>query len=457
MFCINKGLFFLTVIVLMLLLVTPFLSKNISNNSKAAVIKLKYQPQNVTATITIKPTPTLAPLTADPKKVLDYWIKTTLDKNKEKKSFTNLSDSQRNEINNYASTYVSDMTYIGDLDYEKNYGSAQSFLCISYTLNDPLGLLFNELKGKNISKNSGLKTGNQTLTFFKNDKKTSAILASWKIDLGSRDQIPHVYAMRYYPYKSFVNGFSSSLFNNKIPLVSDGAYREGCSNTDEKNQWDRWVKFAESVINDQEAIDIPGTPYYKTITPAPTQNLLSTDQHPTLNPIIYYFMNKFTSIYLSKFPELVLYPLIDNKTSTMEISNSFSNKEVGFLSFGKLYHLTYYLDTCPNQRGQTGNFSFAKIAIESELNEWVTNNEKAQQKNLNSDFTYVVSGKTFINYPFSCANNFYDGNPPNCTTVLSDKIIYNQNSFFLTLKPIKDSSCIIPDSKEINYMIYLGK
>lgn len=491
--CVNKqsGYIIITLLVAVLIVIANnlFLQKKTTYKSKAQEVP--------TTSPSVKQSLTSAPL-----KILEYWLAY-------KKPTLRAENDQK--IKAFATTVpeLNSLTYIGDLKSPEDFPALSTWGCSTTgsTINEPFGITLRELYKSSDDYNDGFNmTPTQSLSFYKNaNNELSIVATSWNNNGGT------IKAMRYFPYRTLVNAFSAVLYEQKgTPMVSESMDVGSCFSANYK----RWVSWAHYVINDNGVVNVPANNM-----PLPTPNPLqekSAYQYQ-LDSKITAFMERFISVYKTSYPEVALYPYIvpvkDKVTmvngkkvqtyvpETMSTNNIPGNFPAPGMAFTKthpgditkgfdLAHITYYFDKC--KAGATGNYYTVKTILEPKWEEYIEQDGTNQKEkfdtvtglNMPLGVIQVMHRKTFINYPLAgvkpagvtvptCTSNYYDTDSNPCPLLSKDiefkvgNTIYGaDNAFFLTLKPIADSSCDYPKRvgssgrndmmDEITLVIYLG-
>lgn len=399
----------------------------------------------------INPTPTPHYLTSDPGKIMEYWKNHIIERRKNQipPPFTN--NTQIDTIKNLAKDLVGQLTYFGDLDYERDYESAVNgtVFCTVGNLTDPFGLIFNEVKeGTSIDKwNSMLFQSKITLSFFysPNGQELSLLVASW---LGPNAPLP--YAMRYIPNKSLVNAFSTVLFDDKEPLLSNEDMKvSGCGDLKYK-KWKKWAKYA---LADSKVTNILVANQPDPITPTPNLFQKRSAERYQNSPEVIAFMEELKAAYKTSYPETVLYPLVDKNIKLKRVSSEFRTiySKTKLLSYSEEqpHHLTYFFDKCPAD--QYGHFYQMLNVVLPALETGIKADRTGQltDKTWDENTVFVLTGKSFMNLPINRnAVQFLGGcinavsgvvAGPLCPNVKTNIEITSTNSVFITFKTIKDS------------------
>lgn len=441
---------------------------------------------------------TETPLTSAPLKILDYWLAY-------KKPTLRAANDQ--SIKAFAATAVPELnslTYVGDLKSPEDYPALSTWGCSTTgsTINEPFGIILRELYKDGTDYNNGF-TGQSimSLSFYRNAANELSLVASSWNNSGT------IVAMRYFSYQTLLNAFSAVMYEQKgVPMVNESMNVGSCFSANYK----RWVKWAQYVINDNGVVNVPANQ-----APLPTPNPFQerSAYQFQIDTRVKEFMAKFTSIYKTSYPEVVLYPYIapvkdrivkvkgkDVQTyipetlSTMSIPGNYpapgraftKTHPNGDLAKGyDLVHLTYTIDKCgPN--GTTGNFNLVKTILEPKWEEYIEQDGTNQREKIDTvtglnqplGVTHVMHKRTFINYPLAgvkpegvtlpeCIKNYYDDATSPCPPLSKDIEFEDSNkrdnAFFLTLKPLADSSCKYPLDgtghtmlDPITLVIYLG-
>lgn len=485
--CISKKIGYISLSFLTLLAVVLV-------NNRTLQTKTTYQSKAQAATKITDPSyKSIAPL-----KILNFWIQYrqfTLDLLKVKIDAYLLS----NPI-----SALNGLIYKGDLKFNVP-GSGCSTLLSD--INEPFGLLARQLNKSSSNYDSGFV--NQpyiSITLYESadGQEISLLATSW-------DNSDKPIAMRFFPFNSLVNAFSAMMYKqNGVPLETENIKVGvvGCLSGNIK----RWIAWADFVINDPGVSNVlpNGQP-----TPTPNPYKERSAYQFQIDSKISEFMKKFSAIYKTSYPEVVLYPYIapvedqiikvgdkevqtyvPETMSTMSIPGNLpvapgraftKTHPNGDITKGyDLVHLTYTFDKC-NTAGATGNYYLIKSILEPKWEEYIEKDGTNQKDkydtvtglNIPLGVIQVIDRKTFINYPLAgvkpkgiiipdCTKNYYDGDLSAPCPHLSKDIEFEDsthadNAFFLTLKPIADSSCDYPKDANgysmegpITVAIYLG-
>lgn len=419
----------------------------------------------------ISPTPTPHYLTSDPKKILEYWLRnrkpTILDEN----------SVHRIIIKDFTKSIpeLSSMKYIGDLRFNEDYSSQTSPGCnpIFSTITEPFGILLREVARSMDEYNDSLSEHPySSLSFFEsgNQREISILLTAWS---GGGTKID---AIRYFPYKTIVNAFSSMLFEDGQPMVNENMTIDGCSSPN----YERWLRWATFLILDPEAINIPLNN---------TQTLLqerSADRYQN-SVNVKAFIEELKASYKISYPEIVLYPLVTDDLKLSRVDGRFATiynqSEIWSYSDERPRHLTFHFDKCPE--GPTGHFYQMLNVVLPALHEGIKADGTGQltDKTWKENTIFVLSGKSFLNLPLNrdalkylgtCNTDVNGGfgGAKACPNVDKEIVITKENSVFVTFKTVNDRSCkyLIPkipgvtgrdffedySGKDMTFLLYLG-
>lgn len=476
MVCVNKKTGYITLFILALILLAAasksLLQTKTSYQSKAGFTKKgktivgRFQNGGETS---VPPTsiPTLTPnyKTIDPNKIIRFW--STSPYREPKKDPIQDRDAAIKaflaKYNSNIQNLLLSQNYLGDIKFTEDYSGSTGTACSAFGLtvvtSEPFGIFLRDATDPLNTEfyNTGFKsTRFITVSFYEKSSSISLVATSWNSGSNNTTGMTPV-AVRYFSYDSIVNAFSSILAEYETPLTNEEvSYSDRCN---QKN-YEKWTKWAKYLWNDTLVMNVP--PYG---APTPTPNMFqkrSADQYQVSTKISD-FMRAFTKVFRQHSPEVVIYPLLGKKAkSTMEAPaftniidparNNWKHIDIGY----QLQHFTYYLDKCP-ANSVSGSFYTLKDIYTPIWKRYIESDGTDQKKPdwVNDDVTYVMQGKTFINIPYnpgyfvesgtkSCTtDNRYDGIPNGnfCPPISKDISFSKENSFFLTLKAINDSSC----------------
>jgi hypothetical protein len=467
---VSKKTSYITLFILVLILLAAasksLLQTKTSYQSKAATPRKTYTSQKTPKTYknTFQQQKGGAKaITIDPNQIIRYWSSTPykspkidVDRDAAIKAFLA-------HYNPYIQNLLLSQNYLGDIKFMEDYSGSTGTACKAIGLpvetSEPFGIFLRDATDPLNTEfyNAGFKsTRSITVSFYETSSSISLVATSW--DTGSNNTTGMTpVAVRYFSYDSIVNAFSSILAEYETPLKNEEvSWTDRCDGRNYK----KWTKWAKYLWNDTSAMNVP--PYG---APTPTPNMFqkrSADQYQVSTKISD-FMKAFTKAFKPHSPETVIYPFLEKKTKSTTSAVTFTNiidparNKAWYFDKGyQLQHFTYYLDKCP-ANSVSGSFYTLKDIYTPIWKRYIESDGTDQKKPnwVNDDVTYVMQGKTFINIPYnpgyfveggtkSCTtDNRYDSIPNEnfCPPISKDISFSKENSFFLTLKAINDSSC----------------
>lgn len=434
-FCINKKFLMITLILVAIVIIYPFIYSRTSYKSSAAVRKNR-QFQTITS------------LTSDPKKVMNSWLSYVIGKKYPKGSSYYLNQGEYQEVYNYAEIFfdkfnssknikLSNYSFVGELDFTDHYAHAEDacFFASATVMNDPLGFILRAVANDN--NYYDFRSKNTRLSFFRSNSNGEiiAFLTSYKI----KNEVFELYGMKYIPYSSFLNAFSAVIKKQKLTMTNhiEDKTDDNCPASSIKTIWETW---ATSIINDVGIKNLSETPFYKE---NPSKFASSKAEAIQLWPKARYFKAKLEENMKISIPEVTIGPY-------------FSTILKGFT---QLNQLNYIIDKCP------GPGNFEEISVLKGLEEKYLEKVTTTSNYGDARMLKIISGKTFINYVTTggnCSTNYYDNLPSSADFPYCPEAVYNikaskTNTISVVFKALKDDSCKLKSEEDIEFIIYVGE